>query len=67
MNLDTWKPDAVANMQKWGNKRAAELWEYNLPDDFKRPVNNDSEMEAFIRAKYERNKVSSTLRLWVGH
>ncbi len=44
-------------MQDWGNARAAQFWEYSLPKDFKRPVNNDQEMEAFIRNKYERGRV----------
>lgn len=43
-------------MQKWGNKRANEYWEYNLPDSYPRPSENSSmkDLEKFIRAKYER-------------
>jgi hypothetical protein len=45
-------------MQTLGNKRAAEMWEYHLPSEFRRPVDNDAQMESFIRAKYEYGKVS---------
>ena len=48
-------------MQEWGNARAALLWEYSLPKDFKRPINSDQEMEQFIRNKYERTRVSCGL------
>lgn len=44
-------------MQQWGNQRASEYWEYNLPKDFKRPTHSDQEMETFIRNKYERGRV----------
>ena len=33
------------------------MWEYHLPKDYRRPVDSDSEMEAFIRSKYEYSKV----------
>lgn len=54
VNLDTWNQDQIQSMQQWGNQRAAELWEYHLPKDFKRPTHSDQEMEMFIRSKYER-------------
>ena len=41
-----------------GNAKAAAIWEYHLPKDFRRPADSDSEMESFIRAKYEYNKVA---------
>ncbi len=43
-------------MQTIGNARAALTWEYHLPKEYKRPVDNDAEMESFIRAKYEYGK-----------
>ena len=49
-------------MQQWGNKRAAAFWEYHLPEGFHRPVHSDAEMEAFIRAKYERKKVRQSVK-----
>lgn len=56
VNLDTWAPDWIASMQQWGNARAKQQWEFHLPPDFRRPQHSDSEMESFIRAKYERKK-----------
>lgn len=43
-------------MQKWGNKRANEYWEYNLPKSYPRPTENSTmaDLEKFIRAKYEK-------------
>lgn len=49
----------LQSMQQWGNARGNQQWEYNLPEGFRRPLHSDSEMETFIRAKYERKKVSS--------
>lgn len=40
-------------MQEWGNKRAAEYYEFHLPEDFRRPQ-GDSTLEQFIRNKYEK-------------
>jgi len=50
----------IRTMQKWGNKRANEYWEYNLPKDYRRPTENSTmaDLEKFIRAKYEK-------KLWV--
>ena len=38
-----------------GNSRARAVYEANLPDDYRRPQ-NDQAMEAFIRQKYEKKK-----------
>lgn len=38
-----------------GNSRARAVYEANLPDSFRRPQ-NDTSLEAFIRAKYEQKK-----------
>ena len=44
---------SIQNVQEWGNKRAAEYYEYHLPDGFRRPQ-GDSSLEQFIRNKYEK-------------
>ena len=56
ISLDSWKEEHIRNMQKWGNKRANEYWEYNLPKSYPRPTENSSmaDLEKFIRAKYEK-------------
>lgn len=58
--LDSWKMEHIRNMQRWGNKRANEYWEYNLPKNYPRPTENSSmaDLEKFIRSKYEK-------KLWV--
>jgi len=53
VNLDSWTPEQLESIQKWGNKRAAEYYECYLPQDFVRP-HGDSAMETLIRNKYER-------------
>ena len=60
VSLDSWKSEHIRNMQRWGNKRANEYWEYNLPKNYPRPTENSSmaTLEKFIRAKYEK-------RTWV--
>ena len=60
VSLDSWKSEHIRNMQRWGNKRANEYWEYNLPKNYPRPTENSSmaALEKFIRAKYEK-------RTWV--
>ncbi|KAI8393278.1 uncharacterized protein BYT42DRAFT_550514 [Radiomyces spectabilis] len=52
VDLDTWIPDQVENMVKWGNERANKYWEANLKD--KRP--SEHNMEMWIRAKYEQKR-----------
>ncbi|VVA19632.1 PREDICTED: probable ADP-ribosylation factor [Prunus dulcis] len=46
--LDTWLPEQVAFMESVGNEKANSYWEKELPAHFER-----SEIEKFIRAKYE--------------
>ena len=42
-------------MEKMGNANARRVYEASLPRDFHRPnESNGSELERFIRAKYER-------------
>ena len=43
------------SMQIMGNSRARAVYEANVADDFRRPQ-SDSQMEQFIRAKYEKKK-----------
>ncbi|CAO3622755.1 unnamed protein product [Cunninghamella blakesleeana] len=49
VDLDSWIPDQVENMVKWGNERANLYWEANLKDA--KP--NESNMEMWIKSKYE--------------
>ena len=60
VSLDSWKSEHIRNMQRWGNKRANEYWEYNLPKSYPRPTENSSmaDLEKFIKAKYVK-------KLWV--
>lgn len=55
VNLDSWTPQQVASMQAMGNSKARAIYEANLPDNYRRPQ-NDQAMEAFIRQKYEKKK-----------
>ncbi|KAI8581218.1 hypothetical protein K450DRAFT_233679 [Umbelopsis ramanniana AG] len=52
VDLDTWLPDQVENMVKWGNARAALYWEANLKD--RKP--SESNIDGWIRAKYEHKR-----------
>ena len=45
----------LQSMQIMGNSKARAVYEANLPDDYRRPQ-NDQAMEAFIRQKYEKKK-----------
>ena len=56
IRMDMWQPEWIASMREWGNERAADQWEYHLPDDFARPSGSDQAMDQFIRNKYERKK-----------
>ncbi|CAO3693197.1 unnamed protein product [Rhizopus microsporus] len=52
VDLDTWVPEQVENMIRWGNERANKYWEANLGD--RKPT--ESNMEMWIRAKYEQKR-----------
>ncbi|KAG2185785.1 hypothetical protein INT43_002222 [Umbelopsis isabellina] len=52
VDLDTWLPDQVENMVKWGNARASKYWEANLKD--RQP--SESNINGWIRAKYEHKR-----------
>ncbi len=53
VNLDAWTPEQIDSIQKGGNKNAREIYEANLPANFRRPQ-DDYAVEVFIRSKYER-------------
>ncbi|KAG2217399.1 hypothetical protein INT45_005889 [Circinella minor] len=52
VDLDTWVPDQVENMTRWGNERANKYWEANLKD--KRP--SESNIDMWIRSKYDQKR-----------
>ncbi|KAI9030975.1 Arf GTPase activating protein, partial [Phycomyces nitens] len=54
VDLDTWVPEQIDSMIRWGNGRANKYWEAkSTPQD---PRHN---MEARIRAKYEHKQWAS--------
>ncbi|KAI8999292.1 hypothetical protein BC832DRAFT_578648 [Gaertneriomyces semiglobifer] len=52
-DLDSWTEEQVAHIGKWGNAKANIYWEHELPPDF---TPDESRIEQFIRAKYERKQ-----------
>ena len=54
--------DFLQCMQIMGNSKARAVYEANVPEGFRRPQ-NDSQLEVFIRAKYEKKKYIA--REWV--
>lgn len=55
VNLDQWTSEQIQGMVEMGNLRARSVYEFNLPDDFRRPQ-SDQAAEVFIRDKYERKR-----------
>lgn len=55
VNLDQWTPEQMQCMQDMGNTKARQMYEANLPENFRRPQ-TDQSVEFFIRDKYERKK-----------
>ncbi|XP_017272328.1 stromal membrane-associated protein 1-like [Kryptolebias marmoratus] len=55
VNLDQWTTEQIQSIQEMGNTRARQLYEANLPDNFRRPQ-TDQAVEYFIRDKYEKKK-----------
>lgn len=53
VDLDTWSPEQIANIQRWGNKRANAYWEAHLKQGHMPP---EHKMESFIRSKYETKR-----------
>ncbi|CAG8748787.1 491_t:CDS:2, partial [Dentiscutata erythropus] len=49
VDLDTWTPEQVDNMTRWGNAKANLYWEANLSN--RNP--SESNMDSWIRSKYE--------------
>lgn len=61
VNLDSWTKQQVDFMEEWGNQRANEYYEANLPANYHRPKEGDPVrvVEKFIREKYEHKKFIS--------
>lgn len=55
VNLDQWTPEQMQCMQEMGNTKARQIYEANLPENFRRPQ-TDQSVEFFIRDKYEKKK-----------
>ncbi|CAK9782819.1 ArfGap-domain-containing protein [Cutaneotrichosporon oleaginosum] len=53
IDLDIWTPEQMANIQKWGNKRANAYWERHLKAGHVPP---EHKIESFIRSKYESRR-----------
>jgi len=58
LNLDSWNDDWVANMERWGNHRAAQYWEAQIPPGVRRPTIEDANqqnhvLKTFIKDKYQ--------------
>jgi stromal membrane-associated protein len=54
ISLDKWDPKWIKSMEKGGNKKANEEWEYHLPSTFKKLPSSSPAIEHFIRDKYEK-------------
>ncbi|KAG0270135.1 hypothetical protein DFQ27_000436, partial [Actinomortierella ambigua] len=52
VDLDSWTPEQVENMIKWGNEKANRYWEARLPEG-SIPNENTSGIDPWIRSKYE--------------
>ncbi|KAJ3023830.1 hypothetical protein HKX48_000518 [Thoreauomyces humboldtii] len=52
-DLDSWTEEQLASMARWGNGKAAQYWEHDLPPNFTPPEHT---IDQFIRAKYERKQ-----------
>ncbi|KAM6972211.1 stromal membrane-associated protein 1-like isoform 2-T2 [Aplochiton taeniatus] len=55
VNLDQWTSEQIQSVQEMGNTKARQLYEANLPENFRRPQ-TDQAVEFFIRDKYEKKK-----------
>ncbi|KAF7661160.1 hypothetical protein LDENG_00267670 [Lucifuga dentata] len=58
VNLDQWTSEQIQSIQDMGNTKARQLYEANLPENFRRPQ-TDQTVEFFIRDKYEKKKYYS--------
>mmetsp|Transcript_7798 Transcript_7798/g.6969 ORF Transcript_7798/g.6969 Transcript_7798/m.6969 type:complete len:417 (-) Transcript_7798:107-1357(-) len=64
VNLDSWTKAQVDFLEEWGNGRANEYYEANIPPHVTKPRDGDSVrvLEKFIRDKYEHKKyISKTI------
>lgn len=59
INLDSWQPEQIVSVQNMGNSKARQIYEANLPNNFRRPI-MDTALEQFIRAKYEIKRYIKT-------
>ncbi|CAI5443997.1 unnamed protein product [Caenorhabditis angaria] len=55
VNLDSWTAEQVQTMRVMGNEKARQVYEHDLPAQFRRPT-TDHAMEQFIRGKYEQKR-----------
>ncbi|KAI5114735.1 hypothetical protein M0805_009210, partial [Coniferiporia weirii] len=53
IDLDTWTPEQMESIQRWGNHRANLYWEAHLRAGHRPP---EHKMESFIRSKYESRR-----------
>ncbi|KAJ7102599.1 hypothetical protein B0H15DRAFT_898959 [Mycena belliarum] len=53
VDLDTWTPEQMQSIQKWGNRLANLYWEAHLKPGHVPP---EHKMESFIRSKYESRR-----------
>eukprot|EP01098_Paradermamoeba_levis_P016446 TRINITY_DN8889_c0_g1_i1.p1 TRINITY_DN8889_c0_g1~~TRINITY_DN8889_c0_g1_i1.p1 ORF type:complete len:169 (-),score=29.62 TRINITY_DN8889_c0_g1_i1:141-599(-) len=63
--LDKWTPEQISEMQKGGNKKAKEKYEFCVPNNFLRPSPVDPIIlkEQWIRAKYLQEEFIETENL----
>lgn len=54
--LDKWQPKWVATVSKIGNRISNEFFEANMPSSARPQQGNLRQIEAFVRAKYERRE-----------
>ncbi|KAJ3035749.1 hypothetical protein HDV00_003420 [Rhizophlyctis rosea] len=55
-DLDSWTPEQIENMVRWGNGKANQYWEHQLPPNMEPPESN---IDQWIRAKYERKQYAA--------
>ena len=53
VDLDTWTPEQIEVMLRWGNERANKYWEFGLPPNH---IPDEANVSSFIRSKYEYKK-----------
>ncbi|CAG8600380.1 899_t:CDS:2, partial [Dentiscutata erythropus] len=67
ISLDSWTPEQIENMRQWGNLKANAKWNPH-PELHPVPFNtSDSEMEKYIRNKYERQSFCNNSNKSVQH